>query len=69
MSSTHTGRPTAAWGPSPEAPPVPRHAPDVQDVPAGPVPRPGSGEPGQPFARRLWRGRPEDPPGARPAFL
>ncbi|MFJ6389062.1 ArnT family glycosyltransferase [Streptomyces sp. NPDC091972] len=30
---------------------------------------PGSGEPRQPFVRRLWRGRPEDPRWARPAFL
>ncbi|MEU7413347.1 glycosyltransferase family 39 protein [Streptomyces sp. NPDC042638] len=30
---------------------------------------PGAGEPGQPFARRLWRGRAEDPRWVRPAFL
>ncbi|MGC9537093.1 ArnT family glycosyltransferase [Streptomyces sp. UG1] len=30
---------------------------------------PGSGEPKPPFVRRLWRGRPEDPRWARPAFL
>ncbi|MFF8947086.1 glycosyltransferase family 39 protein [Streptomyces sp. NPDC014864] len=41
------------------------------------LPSPGSGspvstsagEPRQPFGRRLWRGRPEDPRWARPAFL
>ncbi|NUP24517.1 MAG: glycosyltransferase family 39 protein [Streptomyces sp.] len=42
------------WGPPPSAPGAP--APD-------------SGEPKQPFVRRLWRGRPEDPRWARPAFL
>ncbi|MEU2618859.1 glycosyltransferase family 39 protein [Streptomyces sp. NPDC007157] len=71
MSSTHTDRP-APWSPASEAPPAPRQAPDAQDVhdvPAPPVPRTGSGEPRQPFARRLWRGRPEDPRWARPAFL
>ncbi|MGN9755524.1 ArnT family glycosyltransferase [Streptomyces sp. SD31] len=35
--------------------------------PAAPVP--DAGEPKQPFVRRLWRGRPEDPRWARPAFL
>ncbi|MFF3942768.1 mannosyltransferase YkcB-related protein [Streptomyces phaeofaciens] len=33
------------------------------------VPAPESGEPKQPLHRRLWRGRPEDPRWARPAFL
>ncbi|WP_234358481.1 ArnT family glycosyltransferase, partial [Streptomyces sp. NRRL B-24085] len=32
-------------------------------------PAPGSAEPRQPFVRRLWRGRPEDPRWVRPAFL
>ncbi|MFC8348884.1 ArnT family glycosyltransferase [Streptomyces sp. NPDC057280] len=36
-------------------------------APAAP-PAPEAGEPKQPFARRLWRGRPEDPRWARPAF-
>ncbi|MCX5362399.1 glycosyltransferase family 39 protein [Streptomyces sp. NBC_00124] len=31
-------------------------------------PAPEAGEPKQPFVRRLWRGRPEDPRWARPAF-
>lgn len=36
-------------------------------APAAP-PAPEAGEPKQPFARRLWRGRPQDPRWARPAF-
>ncbi|MEV8430644.1 ArnT family glycosyltransferase [Streptomyces chartreusis] len=43
------------WGP----PSTPPHA----------EPAPDAGEPKQPFVRRLWRGRPEDPRWARPAFL
>ncbi|WP_155060027.1 ArnT family glycosyltransferase [Streptomyces blattellae] len=31
-------------------------------------PAPAAGEPKQPFVRRLWRGRPEDPRWVRPAF-
>ncbi|MFD3835181.1 ArnT family glycosyltransferase [Streptomyces sp. NPDC058642] len=31
-------------------------------------PAPEAGEPKQPFVKRLWRGRPEDPRWARPAF-
>lgn len=38
-------------------------------TPAPTAPAPDSGEPKQPFLRRLWRGRPEDPRWARPAFL
>ncbi|MFJ8635107.1 ArnT family glycosyltransferase [Streptomyces sp. NPDC093568] len=34
-----------------------------------PPPAPGAGDPEQPFVRRLWRGRPEDPRWARPAIL
>ncbi|MBW8799588.1 MAG: glycosyltransferase family 39 protein [Streptomyces sp.] len=68
--STDTDHPTQ-WGPPPTAPPTapppPQHAPDVQAV--GPAPAPGAGEPKQPFVRRLWRGRPEDPRWVRPAFL
>ncbi|MEV5878716.1 glycosyltransferase family 39 protein [Streptomyces sp. NPDC052101] len=37
--------------------------------PAGGPKAPGAGEPRQPFPGRLWRGRPEDPRWARPAFL
>ncbi|MFI9828461.1 ArnT family glycosyltransferase [Streptomyces sp. NPDC051913] len=41
----------------------------VQEPTAPPAsPAPGAGEPKQPFVRRLWRGRPEDPRWARPAF-
>nr|WP_107416451.1 glycosyltransferase family 39 protein [Streptomyces antibioticus] len=43
----------ADWGPPPTAPPR----------------GPGAGEPRQPFVRRLWRGRPEDPRWVRPALL
>ncbi|MFF7370064.1 ArnT family glycosyltransferase [Streptomyces tricolor] len=43
-----------------DAPPIPSAAP-----PKAPAP----GEPRQPFLRRLWRGRPEDPRWARPALL
>ncbi|PWI16576.1 glycosyl transferase [Streptomyces sp. Act143] len=41
----------------------------VQEPSAPPAPpAPDAGEPQQPFLRRLWRGRPEDPRWARPAF-
>ncbi|CAM5739743.1 hypothetical protein STAFG_6069 [Streptomyces afghaniensis 772] len=33
------------------------------------APAPDAGEPKRPLPRRLWRGRPEDPRWARPAFL
>ncbi|MFH8802769.1 ArnT family glycosyltransferase [Streptomyces sp. NPDC017936] len=53
----------AGWGPPPTAPPA-------DEPPRRPaVPDPGAGEPKQPLVRRLWRGRPEDPRWARPAFL
>ncbi|MFF4314588.1 glycosyltransferase family 39 protein [Streptomyces sp. NPDC001507] len=65
--STDTEHP-AQWGPPPTAPPTapprPQQAPNVPVAPA-----PGSGEPKQPFVRRLWRGRPEDPRWVRPAFF
>ncbi|MFF7355159.1 ArnT family glycosyltransferase [Streptomyces filipinensis] len=56
--TTHYDRPaqqddSTVRGPSPTAPPPSR----------------GAGEPGRPFPRRLWRGRPEDPRWARPALL
>ncbi|MFG2270867.1 glycosyl transferase [Streptomyces sp. WAC 01325] len=45
-------------------------SPDTWGPPPAPaVPAPDAGEPKQPFVRRLWRGRPEDPRWARPAFL
>ncbi|MGW2742858.1 ArnT family glycosyltransferase [Streptomyces sp. NPDC001450] len=59
--TTHFDQPTtqqgspSAWGPPSAAPP--------QAAP------PQAGEPRQPLVRRLWRGRPEDPRWARPAFL
>ncbi|MFF3334142.1 ArnT family glycosyltransferase [Streptomyces sp. NPDC002888] len=43
--------------------------PDTAPPPQAPPPAPDSGEPKQPLARRLWRGRPEDPRWVRPAFL
>ncbi|MFC9291774.1 ArnT family glycosyltransferase, partial [Streptomyces sp. NPDC057052] len=50
-----------AWGPPGTAPPATPREPDA--------PAPGAGESKQPLARRLWRGRPEDPRWARPALL
>ncbi|MFF4020198.1 ArnT family glycosyltransferase [Streptomyces sp. NPDC001843] len=80
--STHTDHTThpggtgpSDWGPpetaappavSPAAPQA-RQPRQPQQPPAAPAP--GSGEPEQPFVRRLWRGRPEDPRWVRPAFL
>jgi 4-amino-4-deoxy-L-arabinose transferase-like glycosyltransferase len=60
--STHqSGAGHHSWGPPQAAPP---QEPAVPSAPA-----PGSGEPKQPFARRVRRGRPEDPRWVRPAFL
>jgi 4-amino-4-deoxy-L-arabinose transferase-like glycosyltransferase len=62
----------SSWGPPDHtAPPTTGTATAVQEpVVADPaVPDTSAGEPKQPFARRLWRGRPEDPSWARPAFL
>jgi 4-amino-4-deoxy-L-arabinose transferase-like glycosyltransferase len=59
--TTQTDDPTrqgSGWGPAATAP----------EAPLAP-PAPAAGEPRQPFVRRLWRGRPEDPRWARPAFL
>ncbi|WP_406100582.1 ArnT family glycosyltransferase [Streptomyces canus] len=58
--TTQTDLPTqqgSGWGPAATAPEAPVAAP-----------APESGEPQQPLVRRLWRGRPEDPRWARPAF-
>ncbi|MFE7764260.1 ArnT family glycosyltransferase [Streptomyces sp. NPDC057438] len=64
-TTSRPGDPGAGREPSPTAP----HGPVVvAQAPAEP-PAPGSGEPAQPFARRLWRGRPEDNPWIRPGFL
>jgi 4-amino-4-deoxy-L-arabinose transferase-like glycosyltransferase len=54
----HPAQQDSGWGPAAMAP----------EAPLAPT-APESGEPRQPFARRLWRGRPEDPRWARPALL
>ncbi|GAA5049001.1 glycosyltransferase family 39 protein [Streptomyces similanensis] len=65
----------SSWSPPPTAPPAATiaaeapAAPPAADGPTAPAAVPGAGEPKQPLARRLWRGRPEDPRWARPAFL
>ncbi|MFJ9021662.1 glycosyltransferase family 39 protein [Streptomyces sp. NPDC102259] len=56
---------TTTWDPPPTAAPAGTE-PDARETA---VPAPESGEPKQPWHRRLWRGRPEDPRWARPAFL
>lgn len=62
--TTYEGGPgPSSWGP----PPGPKVTTAVQE-PVVPT-EPRAGEPRQPFVRRLWRGRPEDPRWARPAFL
>ncbi|MGP4043500.1 ArnT family glycosyltransferase [Streptomyces sp. 2A115] len=60
----HSG--TGTHGPT-WAPPAPTavHEPVVPAEPTAP----DDGSPKQPFARRLWRGRPEDHRWTRPAFL
>ncbi|WP_327183917.1 glycosyltransferase family 39 protein [Streptomyces sp. NBC_01334] len=63
--STDIDRTTTTWDPPPTAAPVGTH-PDAREAA---VPAPEAGEPKQPWHRRLWRGRPEDPRWARPAFL
>jgi 4-amino-4-deoxy-L-arabinose transferase-like glycosyltransferase len=70
--TAHPGDPNpSAWGPPlPTAPPPPPgEAPRELPSASVPAPAPSAGEPKQPFLRRLWRGRPEDPRWARPAFL
>ncbi|MEU8791876.1 glycosyltransferase family 39 protein [Streptomyces sp. NPDC048643] len=54
------GSPAPSWGPP---------APTLPSEPDRPAVAPGAGEPARPFLRRVWRGRPEDPRWARPAFL
>ncbi|MFD3614280.1 glycosyltransferase family 39 protein [Streptomyces sp. NPDC058676] len=67
--TTHTDHPTPQ-GPAAWEPPTAGTDTAVQEPVATPAPpAPDSGEPQQPFVRRLWRGRPEDPRWARPAFL
>ncbi|WP_329411535.1 glycosyltransferase family 39 protein [Streptomyces sp. NBC_00704] len=63
--SARLDQPTA-WGPPTATAP---HEPAAS--PPGPAadPAPGAGLPRRPLSHRLWRGRPEDPRWARPAFL
>ncbi|MFB6848423.1 glycosyltransferase family 39 protein [Streptomyces sp. NPDC056373] len=42
---------------------------DTNPGPRTPAPAPHAGAPARPLPQRLWRGRPEDPRWARPAFL
>ncbi|MDG9710204.1 ArnT family glycosyltransferase [Streptomyces sp. DH10] len=58
--TVHYDQQLAGRDPSPE-PRTPR--------PPAPAPAPDAGEPKRPLPHRLWRGRPEDPRWARPAFL
>ncbi|WP_330282812.1 glycosyltransferase family 39 protein [Streptomyces sp. NBC_00588] len=58
--TTHYDRTTYDGGPAPSS-----WGPPPTTAPAAPQ----AGEPKQPVVRRLWRGRPEDPRWARPAFL
>ncbi|MET9761150.1 glycosyltransferase family 39 protein [Streptomyces sp. NPDC006372] len=44
-------------------------SPGTWTRPPEPAPAPHTGDPERPFPQRLWRGRPEDPRWARPAFL
>ncbi|GAA2504381.1 glycosyltransferase family 39 protein [Streptomyces longisporus] len=66
--TTHYDR-TTQPGPSAWGPPLTATTDGPEPVAPRPAPAPGSGEPEQPFVRRLWRGRPEDPRWVRPAFL
>ncbi|MFF3911581.1 glycosyltransferase family 39 protein [Streptomyces sp. NPDC001848] len=61
QSTRQAGAGSHSWGPPPTAPPQPPATP--------PAPAPGAGQPQPPLTYRLWRGRPEDPRWARPAFL
>ncbi|MFE7356813.1 ArnT family glycosyltransferase [Streptomyces sp. NPDC057543] len=47
----------------------PDRLPAPPDAPPPPVAGTGHARPNKPFAHRIWRGRPEDPSWARPAFL
>ncbi|WP_200305310.1 ArnT family glycosyltransferase [Streptomyces adelaidensis] len=55
------------WGPSTETTAL-REPVAAPESPAEPT-APDSGEPRQPLAKRLWRGRPEDNRWVRPGFL
>ncbi|MET9410195.1 glycosyltransferase family 39 protein [Streptomyces sp. NPDC002935] len=68
-TETSTSRPVGA---SPAVGAGHAWGPPASTLPPEPVPptaAPASGEPQQPFFRRAWRGRPEDPRWARPALL
>ncbi|WP_060891176.1 ArnT family glycosyltransferase [Streptomyces europaeiscabiei] len=63
-TTSRPGGPGPGWDPSTTA----HQEAVVPEAPAEP-PAPGAGEPRQPFAKRLWRGRPEDHSWIRPGFL
>ncbi|QFQ98568.1 glycosyltransferase family 39 protein [Streptomyces phaeolivaceus] len=64
---TTTNRPGGP-GPDREPPATAHQEPVAPEVPAEPT-APDAGEPEQPFAKRLWRGRPEDNRWIRPGLL
>ena len=63
--TVHYDQPTTGRGTSPGQ----STSPGTGTRPSDATPAPRSGAPGRTFPRRLWRGRPEDPRWARPAFL
>ncbi|MFM9551536.1 MULTISPECIES: ArnT family glycosyltransferase [Streptomyces] len=65
-TTSRPGSPGPEGGPPPA--PTAVQEPAVPGAPAEP-PAPGAGEPRPPFARRLWRGRPEDNRWVRPGLL
>ncbi|SFN21394.1 4-amino-4-deoxy-L-arabinose transferase [Streptomyces sp. cf124] len=65
-TTSRPGSPGPEGGPPPT--PTAVQEPAVPGAPAEP-PAPGAGEPRPPFARRLWRGRPEDNRWVRPGLL
>lgn len=66
-STSHQGGMSPSGGAGPSWGPPSSTA--LQEPVAQPTVAPQSGEPKQPFFRRAWRGRPEDPRWVRPAFL
>ncbi|MFD9133596.1 ArnT family glycosyltransferase [Streptomyces bottropensis] len=62
------GDPEPGPGPGGNSSATAHQEPVVPQAPAEPL-APGSGEPEQPFGKRLWRGRPEDNRWIRPGFL
>jgi 4-amino-4-deoxy-L-arabinose transferase-like glycosyltransferase len=71
--TTETDQTTYPGGGGPSSWGAPTGDPDTgRDTavaePVADTPAPQAGEPKQPLGRRLWRGRPEDPRWARPAF-